>query len=63
MDRTVTTASSLVLSAAQSFDEDVDYADNEKDNLEFSWACKCVCACLHAHLIIFRAWCMKLTYF
>ena len=40
VDRTVATASPLVLSAAKSFDEDVDYGNGDTHNLQYSWACK-----------------------
>ena len=40
LDRTVRSGSPLVLSAAQSFDEDAP----ETNNLKYSWTCKkCLC--------------------
>lgn len=44
VDRTVATASRLVLRAAKSFDEDVDYKNGGTHNLQYSWGCKkCLC--------------------
>ena len=40
VDRTVSTTSRLVLSAAKSFDEDVDYGNGGTHNLRYSWTCK-----------------------
>ena len=51
MDRTMGSASSLVLSAADSFDEDVNYDAGESDNLQYSWTCK-ECVCVYMYLFV-----------